>query len=176
MVLADNQKAVCTDANYFLGYSASIDGYCCMHKETFACGKDSLISCPQGSTFNYKTGECGYSSSPRLDEGQGCYYRIGNYTDVPTLGCLTLIVKRIVLVAFMFLQALAVLFVLVGSLRYVTSRGDVKAVQEAQRTIVYALIGAALVLGSFVLLNFIFTLLGKESLFSSFSFYLDFRD
>jgi hypothetical protein len=52
----------------------------------------------------------------------------------------------IVSVLFYLAGALAVIFILVGALQYVTSAGDPKRTASAKNTILYALVGLALVI------------------------------
>lgn len=93
--------------------------------------------------------------------------------DVPSLACLAQVVINIINFAFMFLGVVTLLMLLFGSIKYITSGGDPKALQGAQKTITYALIGAVVVMLSFVLINVVTTALGLSSsnILSNFSFY-----
>ncbi len=90
---------------------------------------------------------------------------------VQSLGCLAEIVVRVIELAFMFVGAVTLLMLLYGSLRYITSGGDPKAVQGAQKTITFALIGMGVVIGSFVIIRMITETLGLPSILDSFTFY-----
>lgn len=48
---------------------------------------------------------------------------------------------------------LSLLFLLIGGTMWIMSRGDKEGLQKARSTITYALIGLALGLGSFIILN-----------------------
>ena len=71
----------------------------------------------------------------------------------------------------MFLEAVLVIMILWGAVRFIVSSGDPKAIQEAQKTIVYAIIGAVIVALSFVLVNLVTTALGLPNILTQFSFY-----
>jgi hypothetical protein len=59
--------------------------------------------------------------------------------------------------------AVAVIFLIIGGLRYVISNGDSKAVEAAKNTILYAIIGIVVAVISFALVSFVITSLGKAS-------------
>lgn len=50
---------------------------------------------------------------------------------------------------------LAVLFIIVGGVQYMTSQGDVAKIQKAKHTILYAVIGLIIVILAFAIVNFI---------------------
>src|SRR6266536_2075038 len=51
--------------------------------------------------------------------------------------------------------AVAVIFLIIGGLRYVISNGDSKAVEAAKNTILYAIIGIVVAVISFALVSFV---------------------
>lgn len=57
--------------------------------------------------------------------------------------------------------AIAVLFLILGGLRYVTSNGDPKNVTAAKDTILYAIIGIVVAILSFAAVNFVIGALSK---------------
>jgi len=59
--------------------------------------------------------------------------------------------------------AVAVVFLIIGGLRYVVSNGDSKAVESAKNTILYAIIGIVVAIISFALVNFVINALSKSS-------------
>lgn len=91
--------------------------------------------------------------------------------DIPSLACLGQIVTNVIGIAFLFLGAVTVLFLLWGAIRFVISRGDPKGIQEAQKTMTYAIIGAVVVLGAFILINMVTTAFGLPNILTSFTFY-----
>lgn len=91
--------------------------------------------------------------------------------DVPSLACLAQVVVNVINVAFMFLGAVCLIFLLYGALLFVLSRGDQKALQKAQGTMTYAVIGTVFVALSFMAVNFVASSLGISNFLSNFSFY-----
>jgi len=57
--------------------------------------------------------------------------------------------------------AIAVIYLIIGGLRYVTSGGDAKAVSAAKDTILYAVIGIVVAVISFALVSFVINALPK---------------
>ena len=51
--------------------------------------------------------------------------------------------------AFMIAGAIAVLFIIIGALRYVTSQGSSDAVKSAREMIIYSLVGLVIVMMAF---------------------------
>lgn len=91
--------------------------------------------------------------------------------DVPSLGCLSQVVVNVVNVLFTFLGAAALLYLLFGAIKFVTSRGDQKALQSARGTMTYAMIGLIVILLSYTLINFVTKSLGLPSVLDNFTFY-----
>jgi hypothetical protein len=89
--------------------------------------------------------------------------------EAPQLSCLANLIPVIINLAFVFLGAACVIFLLWGSIRFITSGGDQKAVQGAKATITYAIIGTVLVLSAFILANLfgnLFVAGGSTALFT----------
>ena len=57
--------------------------------------------------------------------------------------------------------AIAVIFLIIGGLRYVVSNGDSKNVEAAKNTILYAIVGIVVAVISFALVQFVITSLNK---------------
>jgi hypothetical protein len=57
--------------------------------------------------------------------------------------------------------AVAVIFLIIGGLRYVVSNGDSKAVEGAKNTILYAIVGIVVAVISFALVQFVISSLNK---------------
>jgi hypothetical protein len=100
-----------------------------------------------------------------------CSYDIANYNDVPTLACLGPIIARIINLLLTFLGAVALLLLLWGAIQFVISRGDPKAIQTAQKTMTFAVIGVVVVLGSVILINVFTTAFNLPNILTSFSVY-----
>lgn len=60
-----------------------------------------------------------------------------------------------------FSAAVAVLFLILGGLQYITAAGNEKRVETAKNTILYAVIGLIVILLSFVIVAFISQNVGK---------------
>lgn len=100
----------------------------------------------------------------------GCVKTIGGYTDVPSLGCLAETITRLVEVALMFAGIVTLLVLFWGAIRFITSRGDPKGIQQAQKTLTYAIIGVAVVLSSFIIVNVVTAALNLPNILTNFSF------
>jgi hypothetical protein len=57
--------------------------------------------------------------------------------------------------------AIAVIFLIIGGLRYVVSQGDSKNIEAAKNTILYAIVGIIVAVISFALVQFVITSLNK---------------
>lgn len=57
--------------------------------------------------------------------------------------------------------AIAVLFLIIGGLRYVISQGDPKNVEGAKNTILYAIVGIVVAILSYAAVQFVLNALGK---------------
>lgn len=64
---------------------------------------------------------------------------------------------------FMVAAFLAVLYLMYGGVKWITSRGDKMAVESARKHIVAAIIGLVIVAGSFFALNVVFQILGADN-------------
>lgn len=74
---------------------------------------------------------------------------------VATLSCIPYVLQNIIFWAFALVGIAAVIFVIYGGVKFVLSGGDPKQVDGARKTITYALIGLALVISAFVIINII---------------------
>jgi TRAP-type C4-dicarboxylate transport system permease small subunit len=63
--------------------------------------------------------------------------------------------QNILRVAFGILAAVAILFVVIGGLRYVISEGDPEATAKARGTIIYALVGLVIAITAEFLVAFV---------------------
>lgn len=81
---------------------------------------------------------------------------------IATLNCIPVVVKQVITYALIFAGVVAVLMIAYAGIRYITSRGDPKAVEGAQNTVTWAVIGLVVILLSFVVINFIAYFTGAE--------------
>jgi len=59
--------------------------------------------------------------------------------------------------------AIAVLFLIIGGLRYVISNGEAKNVEAAKNTILYAIVGIVVAILSYAAVNFVINALSKSA-------------
>ena len=78
---------------------------------------------------------------------------IGN--DVATLSCIPAIFRNVVFAAFLFAGVVALFFIVYAGIRFITSRGDPKAVEGAKQTLTWAIIGLIVIILSFTIINLI---------------------
>lgn len=111
------------------------------------------------------------------DQPNGCFFKTslsyaGPGAVAMSLGCLAQIIINIIDLALSFLGAVALLFLIFGAIKFVISRGDPKALEEAQKTMTYAVLGVVIVLGSFILINIVSTALGYPNILTQFTLFL----
>ena len=106
-------------------------------------------------------------------EGNGCTKigAEGQPVDVPSLACLAQVVVNVIGLALAFLGFVTLVFLLIGAIKFITSRGDQKALQSAKNMMTYAILGAILVIFAFFAVNTVTTMLGLPPILSSFTFY-----
>ena len=86
----------------------------------------------------------------------------GPQNDVATLKCLPNLYKQLVNLGLFFAGFVAVVFIIIGGIRYITSGGDPKQAGSARQVITYALIGLVLILLSFTIVNFLAYITGAD--------------
>lgn len=91
--------------------------------------------------------------------------------DVPSLGCLSQVVVNVVEVAFMFAGFAALIFLIYGAIRFTISRGDAKALQSAQKTITFALLGLIVIVTAYALIGIFTGTLGLPDILKNFTLY-----
>lgn len=69
--------------------------------------------------------------------------------------------SNIVSTLLFFVGALAVIFVIVGGIQYITSSGDPKRIEQAKNTLTYAVAGLVIAILSFAIVSFVRSQLGK---------------
>lgn len=84
------------------------------------------------------------------EEGRGEV--VGN---VPTLKGLEVIFNNVVSVVLGFAAIVLFIMFLSGGFKYITAGGDPKGVEEAKKTLTYAIAGMVLLAASFLILSFI---------------------
>lgn len=89
--------------------------------------------------------------------------------DVATLACVPLLFKQLLNYAFFFAGFVALAFIILGGIRYITSGGDPKQAGAAKQIITYAILGLVLVLLSIAIVNFLSYITGADCI-KSFGF------
>ena len=91
---------------------------------------------------------------------------------VATISCISVVFSNLLsgILAFAGLAALAMF--IMGGLKYITSAGDAKKLEGAKNNFVFGLIGLAVVLFSFVIMNIISQVTGTKCIinFANFGF------
>lgn len=64
---------------------------------------------------------------------------------------------------FILAMILAVVYLMFGGIKLITSRGDKQAVESARKHITYAVLGLVVVAGTFFILGVVFTALGADN-------------
>ena len=72
-----------------------------------------------------------------------------------TLQCIPAVFKNVVSWAFILAGIAAVFFIIFSGIKFITSGGDPKQVEEARKTMTYAIIGLLVILLSFAIINII---------------------
>jgi hypothetical protein len=75
--------------------------------------------------------------------------------NVPKVWINSKAIGAILAAAFTLIGGLATLFLLIGSVRYVTSNGDQGQMAQAKNTILYAIIGIVVSLSGFAIVQFV---------------------
>jgi len=83
---------------------------------------------------------------------------------VLTIDCVPILFFNLVFWALTFAGLVALLLVIFGGFKYMTSGGDQKAVEGGKKTITWAIIGLVVILLSFAIVRFIADITGLECL------------
>ncbi len=83
-------------------------------------------------------------------------------SDVAKISDLGIIFKNVVSAALGFAGIVLFVLLLMGGFKYITSGGDPKATEEAQKTITYAILGLILILASYLILVLISKITGVD--------------
>ncbi|OGK18531.1 hypothetical protein A3D80_01645 [Candidatus Roizmanbacteria bacterium RIFCSPHIGHO2_02_FULL_40_13b] len=72
---------------------------------------------------------------------------------VATIKCMEVIARNLLFIASTFVLLILFVMLVVGAIKYITSGGEPEKLQGAQNTLKFAIIGTALFIGSFLILN-----------------------
>jgi hypothetical protein len=81
---------------------------------------------------------------------------------VATLSCIWPLMSNIINAAMVLSAVVALYFIIISGIRFISSRGDAQAIDGAKKTLTFAIIGFIFIILSFTLFNFIFTITGIE--------------
>lgn len=84
--------------------------------------------------------------------------------DVATLACIPIVIKNLIQWALIFAGVIAVFLIIYAGFKFVTSKGDPQEVDNAKKTLTYAIVGLLLILLSFAILNLIATVTGVSQI------------
>ena len=88
----------------------------------------------------------------------------GNKISVSTIGCLETYVQNAIGFIFALIGAVALIFLIFGSIKFITSGGDQKAVEEAKKNMTYAILGLAVILSIYLIFNILGIAMGIDLL------------
>jgi len=78
----------------------------------------------------------------------------------PTQGGLINTIIRIINALLVLAAIAAIVFVIIGGVRYITAQGDEDAVEQAKNTVIYAIIGIIVIILAAVIVNFFVSQVG----------------
>jgi len=75
-----------------------------------------------------------------------CQNVAGAVKDVPPLRCVKTAIENVIAAAYLFVGSIAVIMIIWGAIKYITSGGDAKKIEDGKKTIIYGVIGLLIVL------------------------------
>lgn len=84
--------------------------------------------------------------------------------DVATLACIPIIIQNVVTAALVFSGIVALVLIIYAGITYITSRGDQTKVDNAKKTLTYAVLGLIIIFLSFFIIGLISTLTGVDQI------------
>ena len=84
--------------------------------------------------------------------------------DVATLKCLPIVINNVINFALAFSGTVALVIVIYAAYKYISSRGDQAKIDEAKKTLTYALIGMVFIFGAFFIVKLIADLTGASQI------------
>lgn len=101
----------------------------------------------------------------KLPNPQGTPTEVGGPPQVPTGGLFDTgqdIIQLIISLLFAFGLIAALLSIIYSGIQWIISRGEKEKLQNARNRLIYSIIGLIIIFIAFFIINFIFTLIGKE--------------
>jgi len=103
--------------------------------------------------------------SPVTTLAQASEWQVANPFKMGEGQSLQQIIAQIINIAFMAAGLVAVIYLIIGGFRYVTSGGNAEAIEGAKATILNAIIGLIIIFISFLLVNYILGAMGVGGIF-----------
>lgn len=103
--------------------------------------------------------------SLKLPDPQGTPKALEGPPQIPTGGLSGAgegIIQLIINLLFVFGIAIALISILYSAIQWIVSRGEKEKIQNARNRLIYSLIGLTIIFIAFLIINLIFTLIGKE--------------
>jgi hypothetical protein len=82
-------------------------------------------------------------------------FRVGPAEGIPDVAADDAAINGALEQVFIFVGGLAVLFLVIGGIRYSISNGDASQIQQAKNTILYAVIGLIIAVSAFAIIQFV---------------------
>lgn len=98
-----------------------------------------------------------------------CSYDGKELGDILTLDCIPVLIGNLILWALIFAGVVALIFIIISGIKFITSGGDPKQVEGARKTLTFAVAGLVVILLSFAIVRFIGNTTGLTCL-TSFGF------
>mgnify|MGYP001179581724 CR=1 FL=1 len=84
--------------------------------------------------------------------------------DVATLACIPIVITNIITAALVFAGLIALGIIIYSGFRYITSRGDQAVVDQAKKSITFAIIGLVVIFLSFFIIGLISQITGVNQI------------
>lgn len=97
----------------------------------------------------------GVDSAMAIDLNQGACKSSNSAPCKASSDSVAAILKNVINIMLYLAGAIAVVMVVVGGIRYITSDGDPAAANKAKNTIIYALVGVVVAVMSYSIVNFV---------------------
>lgn len=98
------------------------------------------------TTTTYADDVCSSSAAPEVKKAAGCS---GTSDQLPE------VIQGILNAIILILGIVAVVFIIIGGVKYMTSTGNSEKTKEARNTILYAVIGLIVCVLAFAIVNFV---------------------
>jgi len=101
----------------------------------------------------------------KLPNPQGTPTEVGGPPEIPTGGLSGAgadIIQLIINLLFVFGIVVALISVIYSGIQWIISTGEKQKLQNARNRLIYSIVGLVVIFAAFLIINFIFTLIGKE--------------